>query len=237
VSPRLALGTNIKVVQQTVEDFSAGGFGLDAGAIAQVTPTLRVGLSAMNIGGPHVTLRSTQESFPVQMRAGASLSVLGGRGQVAAEMDRGGDASMRLHGGTEYWIEPSMALRVGYDNDRATGGFSYKFAPQYQLDYGIADHPLGLTHRIGLSMRFGGFFASSQASPSVFSPTGEHATTQVSLNAHTKTEADTWALEFTDKTRQVVRRFGGQGLPPSHVQWTARTSPACRSRTASTTTT
>jgi len=219
VSSRLSLGTNIKVVQQTVEDFSAGGFGMDIGAIAQVTPTLRVGVSAMNLGGPHVTLRTTEEAFPVQMRAGASLSVLGGRGQVAAELDRTGDVAMRLHGGTEYWIEPSMALRVGYDNDRATGGFSYRFAPQYQLDYGVADHPLGLTHRVGLSMRFGGFFASSQASPSVFSPTGEHATTQVALNAHTKAEADNWALEFTDKARQVIRRFGGPGLPPPHVQW------------------
>ena len=108
---------------------------------------------------------------------------------------------------------------MGYQDDRATGGFSYRFAPQYQLDYGVADHPLGLSHRVGLSYRFGGFFASSQAEPEVFSPTGEKATTQIQLNAHTKTDADNWTLDVVDKTERTVRRFSGPGLPPPHVQW------------------
>jgi hypothetical protein len=219
VSRRASLGANVKVVQQTVEEFSAGGFGADVGAMLQVLPTLKVGVSVLNLGGPSITLRSTAETFPVQARAGFSLGVLGGRGQIAAEIDRTGDAALRFHGGTEYWIQPVMALRVGVDGDRATGGFAYQLGPRYQLDYGVADHPLGLTHRIGLSMRFGGFFASSDAEPAVFSPTGEKATTQVRLNAHTKTEADSWTLEFVDKARRVARRFGGPGLPPPHVQW------------------
>src|SRR5206468_4055083 len=123
---------------------SAGGFGADVGAMFQALPTLRVGVSVLNLGGPSITLRATPETFPVQMRAGVSLGVLGGRGQIAAEVDRTGDAALRLHGGTEYWIQPAMALRVGVDGDRATGGFAYQIGPRYQLDYGVADHPLGL---------------------------------------------------------------------------------------------
>ena len=114
---------------------------------------------------------------------------------------------------------PGMALRVGVSDSRATGGFSYRFASQYQLDYGVADHPLGLSHRVGLSYRFAGFFASSHAEPQVFSPTGEKATTKISLNARTKGEADAWTLEVVSKSGEVVRRFGGPGLPPPHVQW------------------
>ena len=51
---------------------------------------------------------------------------------------------------------------------RATGGFAYRFAPQYQLDYAASGQVLGVTHRIGLAFRFGGFFAASRAEPEAF---------------------------------------------------------------------
>lgn len=68
-------------------------------------------------------------------------------------------------------------------------------------------------------MRFGGFFASSKADPEAFSPTGERPVTQVALNARTKAETRQWALEILNKSDAVVRRFGGQGRPPAHVEW------------------
>ena len=219
LSPRLAVGTNLKLVQQSVENFSAGGYGFDVGAIWQALPMLRLGASASNLGGPSVTLRTTAETFPTQYRGGVALDVLGGRGLITAQVDQAPGSAVRLHAGSEYWIQPGMALRVGFDDNRATGGFSYRFAPQYQIDYGVADHALGMTHRVGVSYRFGGFFASSKAEPAVFSPTGERATTKISLNAHTKTDADTWSLEVVNKTSEAVRRFSGPGLPPPHVQW------------------
>jgi len=219
VGQKLSLGTNLKLVQQSVEDFSAGGFGFDVGGIYEVVPSLRVGVSALNISGPSIKLRDTAEDFPMQIRGGASMDVLGGRGLVAVEADHIGDLAMKFHGGLEYWIQSGIALRVGFDQDRASGGFSYRFAPAYRLDYGVADHPLGLTHRVGLTYRFGGFFASSRAEPEVFSPTGEHATTKISLNARTKASADTWSLELVGKTNTIVRSFSGPGLPPPHIQW------------------
>jgi hypothetical protein len=152
-------------------------------------------------------------------RAGAALTLLGGNAMIALDVASHSGATPTLHAGGEYWIQNAVALRVGMESDRATGGVSYRFMPQYQIDYGIADHPLGLTHRVGLSYRFGGFFASSQAEPEVFSPTGEKPTTQIRLNAHTKATASEWSLEVVDKTRQVVRKFSGPGLPPPHIQW------------------
>jgi hypothetical protein len=108
---------------------------------------------------------------------------------------------------------------VGYDDAYGTGGFSYRFMPQYQVDYAIADQPLGMTHRVGISYRFGGFFASSKAEPSVFSPTGERAVTKITLNARTKADPEEWTLEIVNKSDEVVRRFSGKGQPPAHVQW------------------
>jgi hypothetical protein len=219
LTPRLAIGANLKVVQQSVEDWSAGGLGGDVGAIVQVTPALRLGASASNLGGPRVTLRDTPESFPLRLRGGAALELLGGRGMVAAEVDQTTGAGIGLHAGAEYWIQRAVALRVGLQDERTSGGFSYRVAPQYQVDYAVADHPLGLTHRVGIAYRFGGFFASSRAEPEMFSPTGEKPTTKISLNAHTKVAAESWTLDVVAKSNEVVRRFSGPGLPPPHIQW------------------
>jgi hypothetical protein len=219
INRRFAIGANLKYVQQTVEDFSAGGFGADLGAIMQVTPTLRVGASALNLSGPNVKLRDVTETYPSEFRGGAQITMFNGRGLVSAELDQGAGLGARMHAGAEYWVQPVFAMRVGFDDSRGTGGLSYRIANQYQIDYGVADHALGLMHRIGISYRFGGFFASSSAEPVLFSPTGETAVTKIHLDARTKTEADSWTLELEDKGGAVVRRFGGPGHPPAHLLW------------------
>lgn len=220
VSPRLAFGTNVKVVRQKVEEFSGGGVGFDLGAMFQPTPLVRIGVSALNIGGPSVRLRDVDETYAMEYRGGVAAHVLGGKGLVTAEVDMPGEGqSARLRGGAEYAIIPGFMLRAGYDTDAATGGLSYRFAPQYQVDYALADHTLGMTHRVGVSYRFGGFFASSRAEPEIFSPTGERAVTKIELNARTKADAGQWKLDIVSKSDDVIRRFGGPGMPPPHVLW------------------
>jgi hypothetical protein len=218
-STRWALGTNLKLVQQTVEDFNAGGFGVDLGGWYEIVPGIRLGGSVMNLAGQTLKLRAVPETFPVTLRGGAAARVLGGRALITAQIDQSQGLGARLHGGAEYWIQSGLALRAGYDDDAGTGGFSYRFSPHYQIDYAIADHPLGMTHRVGLSYRFGGFFASSSAEPAIFSPTGDKVVTKISLNARTKAEPDTWTLEILNKSDEVVRRFSGKGQAPSHIEW------------------
>jgi len=218
-SRRLAVGTNLKLVQQTVEDFSGGGFGADVGGWYDVTPEVRVGAAISNLGGPSISLRDVAETYPVNVRGGVAARVLGGRGMVALQLDQSNGLGARVHAGAEYWLQPGIALRMGYDQSYGTGGFSYRFAPQYEIEYAAADEPLGMTHRVGISYRFGGFFASSRAEPAVFSPTGEHAVTKIALNSRTKAEPDRWTLEIVNKGDEVIRRFSGTGQPPAHVQW------------------
>ena len=218
-TPRFALGTNLKLVQQTVEDFNGGGFGVDVGGWYDVSPSVRIGATVANLGGPSISLRDKAETYPVNVRGGAAARVLNGRGLVAVQVDQAEGLGTRLHAGAEYWLQGGITLRVGFDDAYGTGGFSYRFAPQYQIDYGVADQPLGMTHRIGISYRFGGFFASAKADPDVFSPTGEHAVTKITLNARTKADPDRWTLEIVNKSDEVVRRFSGAGQPPAHVQW------------------
>src|SRR5262245_5720810 len=218
-SPRFALGANMKLVQQKVEDFNAGGFGLDLGGWYTVRNGIRLGASIANLGGPKMSLRTTSESWPTVIRGGFAAQVLKGKGLIVAQVDQSQGLGTVFHAGGEYWIQSSVALRIGLDDQAGTGGFSVRLAPKYQIDYAVADHALGMTHRVGLSYRFGGFFASSKADPVVFSPTGEHAVTQIQLNSRTKAEPQTWTLEIVNKSQEVVRRFGGNGQTPAHIQW------------------
>jgi len=219
LNPRIALGANVKMVRQTVEDFSGTGVGFDLGAVMNVTPGLRVGASVLNVGGPGIMLRDTKETYPMEIRGGFSYSLLRGRGLLSAEVDHATGPGIRLRGGSEFWVQPMFALRIGMDDQNPAGGMSYRFAGHYQFDYGVMDHPLGLSHRIGLTYRFGGFFASAKADPEIFSPTGERATTKIDLNARTKGDTDSWSLDLINKSGEVVRKFGGKGAPPPHILW------------------
>jgi hypothetical protein len=219
VTPRVAVGGNLKLVQQTVEAWSGSGVGFDAGAVASLTPTLRAGLSLANLGGPTLTLRDVHEAYPMQVRGGLAVNLLQGRGLVALEVDHSEDLGTRIHAGGEYWLFPTFGLRAGYTDGRGSGGISYRFGPAYEMDYAASDEPLGVTQRIGIGYRFGGFFASSKAEPEAFSPTGENPVTRISLNARTKAQAETWTLDIVNKSETVVRRFGGSGKPPSHIEW------------------
>jgi hypothetical protein len=219
LSPRFSMGANLKVIQQSVEDFSAGGFGADLGLMYDVSPTLRVAASVANLGGPSHKLRDVEETYPTLFRAGIAATLFDGRGLFMAQLDQSSGVGTRVHAGGEYWFQPMLALRAGFDEDAATGGFGYQFHPQYTLDYAVTDHTLGLSHRVGISYRFSGFFASSSAEPPVFSPTGEKAVTRFTLNSRTKASPTEWSLDLRNKADEEVRRFGGKGQAPSHIEW------------------
>jgi hypothetical protein len=96
---------------------------------------------------------------------------------------------------------------------------SYRFPSGLRVDYALSDQELGVSHRLGVSFRFGGFFADSEADPPVFSPIGEKSVTKFHLQSKTKAETTEWNLEILDKSKEVIRRFGGPGTPPAHVMW------------------
>jgi flagellar hook assembly protein FlgD len=96
---------------------------------------------------------------------------------------------------------------------------SYRFPNGFEVRYALTDDDLGMTHRLGVSYRFGGFFANSEADPEVFSPLGERSVTKIQLKSKTKANTEEWSLDIQDKTNHVVRRFGGKGAPPAHVMW------------------
>ena len=218
-SPRFSAGASIKVVRQSVEEFGATGVGGDFGLMYDLTPQLRIGASVLNVGGPNLNLDGTQESFPQHYRMGMSARVLNGKGLISGEIDQTDVRGLSMHVGGEYWLYPQVAMRVGYNDDAPAGGVSYRFPSGFEVRYALTDGDLGMTHRLGVSYRFGGFFANSEAEPEVFSPLGERSVTKIHLKSKTKATTEEWTLDIFDKSNHTVRRFGGQGTPPAHVMW------------------
>lgn len=218
-STRFSLGTNVKIVRQSVEEFHSSGVGVDLGAMYHVTPALRLGASVLNIGGPSVSLRDVSEKYPVDFRAGFAYTFFGGIAMIGADYGHRSGPGSSIHVGTEVYPIESLGLRLGYDASEPAGGFSYHVNQAMRFDYGMSNHELGVMHRFAIAYQFGGFFANSQASPAVFSPMGEQSVTKFNIKARTKSEADTWNLEIYDKHNIIVRSFGGRGVPPAHVMW------------------
>jgi len=218
LSPAWSVGANFKMVRQSVEDFSGSGMGIDLGVMGGLTRDLRIGASVLNIGGPTITLREKDESYPTELRGGLAMALLGGKGLITAEATHRADAGTQLRTGAEFSVH-ALALRVGYFIDNISAGLGYRFKNGLQFDYGMSDHELGMIHRFGLAYRFGGFHADATADPEVFSPTGLKPVTKFVLESRTKADAQDWQLAIRDKSGAVVRGFGGQGSPPAHVLW------------------
>jgi hypothetical protein len=219
LTSRLSVGANFKVVRQSIEEFSATGYGADVGTLFDVTPSLRVGASMINVGGPSLTLRETSESFPTEFRVGARYRAFSGKAMLSMEMDQRSGTGAAFRTGAEVWVHPMLALRLGYDENEPAGGLSVRPNHSMQVDYGLIDHELGATHRFGLTYRFGGFYAQSAAAPEVFSPLGATPVTRFHLKSRTKSETDRWHLTLVDKFDAVVREYSGNGVPPAHLVW------------------
>lgn len=218
LSSAWSVGANLKLVRQSIEDFSGSGLGVDLGVMGSPLRDLRLGASLLNVGGPSITLREEDEAYPNELRGGAALTLLEGHGLVSAEAVHRADAGTQLRTGAELRIL-ALALRVGWFIDNVSAGLGYRFVNGLQFDYGMSDHELGMTHRFGLTYRFGGFHADVRANPEIFSPTGLKPVTKFMLTSRTKADTKDWQLAVRDKTGNVVRSFGGQGNPPAHILW------------------
>jgi hypothetical protein len=216
---RLAVGANLKVLHQSIEDYSATGTGADLGALYAITDDLRLGASLLNLGGPKLELRESSESVPVELRAGFAFEFFDDAALISAELSRRDEWGTLLRAGAEVWLLSRFGLRLGYYDENVAGGASFRLPQGWQFDYGASDHELGVVHRFGLSFQFGGYHATSRATPEVFSPTGSQPVTRFALTARTKDEASDWQLVITDASEAVVRTFGGRGAPPSQVLW------------------
>lgn len=161
VTPALSFGMNLKYLSETLAGVTATAYAADAGLLYKSLSGFGLGVSAQNIGTA-VKFINEEGALPMTLRAGMSYQkdVLSQPLTLALDAVKPNDRDAYFGTGIEYWVKDMLALRTGYRTgiDEGNGlrvGIGLK-TNLFQVDYAFAGFgELGLTHRVGLSVRFG----------------------------------------------------------------------------------
>ncbi len=159
----LSLGAGLTFLRESVDDASASGAALDAGALysPKRVPGLALGLSLLNVG-PDVKFASAKTPLPTTGRLGAAYRFegLGARHTAALDVSQQRADAFRFGLGFESIVMRMMALRLGFTtrNDAGiglTGGVGWAW-DALAIDYAFSPYgDLGMAHRISLTYRWG----------------------------------------------------------------------------------
>ena len=166
LKPQLAVGGNFKIIRERIESASAQAFAIDAGAIYELSPKLKLGASIKNLG-TGLTLEKTSCPLPLGLRAGAALQFSKNL-LLTSDISLPFDDSPGLYLGTEY-IFPSpvkgarLALRGGLKTAAmgylgALSALAMGFGVEsgaVGVDYALSPYgDLGMVHRLSLKIKF-----------------------------------------------------------------------------------
>ncbi|NTV53803.1 MAG: hypothetical protein HGA76_12490, partial [Candidatus Firestonebacteria bacterium] len=155
------VGTNLKVLTQTLNNDSAYGFGWDLSAWQKLGPaawgfTWQDAYSYLDWSGRYA------DRLPGLCRLGAEWNIIEKIFLVSADGSLeyapvDGAQTWGYHLGAEYLPWKWLALRTGVDRGRLSGGFGFQFQlgswGRARLDYALAGEQLpgaGLTHLFSL---------------------------------------------------------------------------------------
>jgi len=168
--PGLHTGVSLKLYQKTLGDQSAMTYPLDAGCLYEIQEgfleKMNVGLTLQNFG-PGMKFVAESQSLPSSVGLGLSYPFFSNSLVGAIDVIAPADNATCLNAGLDYRINPTFAIRVGYQGqyDVDTGltcGFGIG-NKRLHLDYAfIPAGDLGGIHSVSLSFRFGQAFRRSQ---------------------------------------------------------------------------
>lgn len=157
-------GFNVKIMSIKIKGASANSeygrasaFGLDVGALADISSKFRLGVMAMNLNSPR--LGSCSENLAQMIRVGASFRFLSGY-TTSLDLHLPMSSIMvdpEIRAGFEVIISRNFTLRAGVENDpaRFTGGFGFRWNI-FKFDYAFLSHPfLSSQHQFSLSLHLG----------------------------------------------------------------------------------
>lgn len=159
----LAVGCNVRYINERIYIESASGFSIDAG-IQYLTPIkgLQTGLSLQHFGATKA-LKQENIQLPKTVRFGAAyklpVSLIKINCLVTADYIHVFDQNDAIHIGTEIYPWTLLALRMGYQTGYTThdisAGFGLKVSA-FRLDYAYVPfkQDLGNSHRFSFTANF-----------------------------------------------------------------------------------
>ncbi len=155
----ISTGVNLKLANQSIDDYSDYGFGLDLGGRYDLTDRLRAGFILQDILGARMKLMNDRERTPFLIKGGlAYLYQLSDRpfsGAVTFDLEKPEYRSVKIRAGLELAHTSGLAVRGGYDRDNFTVGVGIHYQ-QLTFDYAykFIDNLMD-SHRFSLSFNFG----------------------------------------------------------------------------------
>ncbi len=221
ITPQLAGGGTLKIVNQTMMSLSATGFGFDLGLMYHPFPFLNLGLSFQNLLAPSIKLKEVADVYPMNMTLGIATKLWGDRLKADVDLAKNMDQDqLKVRFGLEGSPMHNVFVRAGYDLQEFTGGLGYRYS-DIQLDYaiGFLTEDESLLHRVDLSYYFGGFILEARPEPDKFSPVGINKVTIIKLLCQTKLQVRVWSVQLFNESNTLVKKYSGEGSPPEHIVW------------------
>ena len=174
-----------------------------------------------NLLAPKITLMNSADTYPLTIRTGGALHLRDGRVLSTLDFQRVAKGPLGIYAGLEIRSYGGFALRSGWDTERNSyavgGGYRHRI---WQLDYAMSDSPLGPSHRVSFTYRFGAPMGISLNSESArFSPSGARNEVELSLRSQFRGRAKGWELVIYDGDGQPRHSARGGKEPPETYTW------------------
>ncbi|MFC2061227.1 PorV/PorQ family protein [Elusimicrobiota bacterium] len=157
----LSIGSNIKLIQEKLEDERVSSIGFDLGGLYIMDSGLRFGLAVQNFG-PETKFVKESEPLPLNLKLGTAYKMLEDSLILALDANLSEYSGSYINIGSEYCFRKIASARLGYKSDNALEsnarinlglGFGWN---DYKFDYTFVPfEDLGQSHRFSLMIKFG----------------------------------------------------------------------------------
>jgi tetratricopeptide (TPR) repeat protein len=152
-------GFSLKIVNQSIDNMSDYGAGLDMGLRSRISKHVFAGMMVRDMIPATIKLQSTEEHMPTSLVVGLgcrSLEVFS-RAKLSGsfEVDKVESRRVKIHTGLEAVFNDAYALRAGFDRDNLTLGLGFVHH-RLKVDYAykVMDY-IEDSHRFSLSLLIG----------------------------------------------------------------------------------
>lgn len=170
IGEKFDAGTNIKIITQDIDIYSAFGYGIDLAGMYYPMKELSVGATLQNVLRPRLKLKDEPDDFPMNFKLGTAVKLFDQKLVYALDLDYlnllpkkslyesgSGKSLFKWHTGIEYSYPvklATLAVRAGVDYKEVSAGFGIS-TRYFDFNYAVGLHELDTTHRLSINARFG----------------------------------------------------------------------------------
>jgi hypothetical protein len=223
---KVAVGGNVKFIQQKIVGFSGSTLGVDLGVMYKPFHFLNVGASLQNANSPSIKLRETPDVYNPIRRVGVSSEMLKGRFVLSADLIKTGKESAVTAAGVEYTPMNLFSLRAGFnDNKDYTFGMGLRLK-KLRIDYAFSNADLGILNKVSLTYAWHNIYKTEIQPPmregrAVYPLSGfeNQVVFRAIVPEHT---VASWSLTISNAEGKEVRTLKGDMRPNDKIVWDAK---------------